>query len=161
MEAGIVHYDRGAGRRWSISTSTGSSTSSRSCGVNLSACGAMSARGAAERPASMGHWLAVDLEQDAANHDAVGAWIAVRAGGREVEREVTVGGGHASGSAMPLHFGLGTAPRGRCASPGRTARSGRGFPWTRTASSGSGGVRRPSSRWGRGRRHDRRPTAPA
>jgi hypothetical protein len=65
--------------------------------------------GTATRPSPMGHWLAVDLEQDAANHDAIGAWVAVRVGGREIEREVTVGGGHASGQLVPLHFGLGAA----------------------------------------------------
>jgi hypothetical protein len=59
----------------------------------------------------MGHWLAVDLEQDAPNHDAVGAWIAVRSGAGQVEREVTVGGGHASGQLVPLHYGLGSATR--------------------------------------------------
>jgi enediyne biosynthesis protein E4 len=62
-------------------------------------------------PSPMGHWLAVELAQDAANHDAVGAWVAVRADGRELERELTVGGGHASGRLVPIHFGLGTADR--------------------------------------------------
>jgi len=57
----------------------------------------------------MGHWLAVDLDQDAANHDAIGAWVTVRAGGLQRERERTVGGGHASGQLVPLHFGLGAA----------------------------------------------------
>jgi hypothetical protein len=65
--------------------------------------------GTAEQPAPMGHWLAVDLDQDVPNHDAIGAWVAVRAGNHQVEREITVGGGHASGTAAPLHFGLGTA----------------------------------------------------
>jgi hypothetical protein len=67
--------------------------------------------GTADAPASMGHWLAVDLEQDAPNHRAVGAWVAVRVGDRQTERELTVGGGHASGSAVPMHFGLGDATR--------------------------------------------------
>ena len=65
--------------------------------------------GTASQPAVMGHWLAVDLDQDVPNHDAIGAWVVVRAGDREIERELTVGGGHASGSAVPLHFGLGPA----------------------------------------------------
>jgi hypothetical protein len=65
--------------------------------------------GTAEQPAPMGHWLAVDLDQDAPNHDAVGAWVAVKVGDRLVERELTVGGGHASGTSAPLHFGLGSA----------------------------------------------------
>ena len=57
----------------------------------------------------MGRWVAVDLEQDAPNHDAIGAWVEVRAGDLQREREVTVGGGHASGQLVPLHFGLGAA----------------------------------------------------
>ena len=53
-----------------------------------------------------GHWLAVDPHMST-NTRAVGAWIEVRAGGKTTAREVTVGGGHASGQALPLHFGLG------------------------------------------------------
>jgi enediyne biosynthesis protein E4 len=67
--------------------------------------------GTAQVPAPMGHWLAVDLEQDAPNRHAVGGWVAVKVGDRQVERELTVGGGHASGSAVPMHFGLGEATR--------------------------------------------------
>ena len=58
-----------------------------------------------------GRWIGVSLDQDAANHDAIGAWIDVRFGDREMTREVTVGGGHASGQLVPIHFGLGTADR--------------------------------------------------
>lgn len=57
------------------------------------------------------HWVGVDLDQAAPNHDAVGAWVAVRAGDVQREREVVIGGGHASGQLVPLHFGLGTADR--------------------------------------------------
>jgi hypothetical protein len=59
----------------------------------------------------MGHWLAVDLEQDAPNHDAIGSWIAVRSPTGQAEREVTIGGGHASGHLVPLQYGLGSATR--------------------------------------------------
>jgi hypothetical protein len=65
--------------------------------------------GDASDPHPMGHWLAVDLAQDAPNRDAIGAYVAVRAGGSQLEREVTVGGGHASGQLVPTHFGLGSA----------------------------------------------------
>jgi hypothetical protein len=65
--------------------------------------------GDATDPRPMGHWLAVDLAQDGPNRDAIGAYVAVRAGGAELEREVTVGGGHASGQLVPIHFGLGAA----------------------------------------------------
>ncbi|MEO6208193.1 MAG: CRTAC1 family protein [Candidatus Limnocylindrales bacterium] len=65
--------------------------------------------GAAGEPRAMGRWLGIQLNQDAPNRDAVGAWIAVRVGDRTTEREVTVGGGHVSGTQGPLHFGLGSA----------------------------------------------------
>jgi hypothetical protein len=53
--------------------------------------------------------LQVRLRQEGGNRDAVGAWIEVDLGGRVIRREVTVGGGHASGHLGDLHFGLGTA----------------------------------------------------
>ncbi len=57
-----------------------------------------------------GGWLAVALRQPGPNARAVGAWIELRLpDGRIVVREVTVGGGHAGGSALPEHFGLGDA----------------------------------------------------
>ena len=63
----------------------------------------------AEQPAPMGNWLAVRLHQPAPNVDAIGAWLDVRVGARTTVREVTVGGGLASGQAGWLHTGLGTA----------------------------------------------------
>jgi hypothetical protein len=60
-----------------------------------------------------GNWLKVDLEQSGPNTRAVGAWVEVEAGGRVQAREVTVGGGHAGGQALPLHFGLGAADTAR------------------------------------------------
>ncbi len=55
-----------------------------------------------------GTWLAVEVRQAGPNVNAVGAWVEVRAGGRVLSREVTVGGGHGGGQSGPLHFGLGT-----------------------------------------------------
>ncbi len=66
-------------------------------------------RGDADRAVSTGNWLAVRLEQPAPNVDAIGAWLEVRADDRTTSREVTVGGGHASGEAGWLHTGLGDA----------------------------------------------------
>jgi enediyne biosynthesis protein E4 len=62
-------------------------------------------------PRPMGRWIAVDLQQDAPNGDAIGSWITVRIGNTQLEREVTIGGGHASGQLVPIHFGLGVAER--------------------------------------------------
>lgn len=65
--------------------------------------------GDAAAPASMGHWLGVEVAQDGPNTDAIGAWVAVRVGDAVTEREVIVGGGHASGQLGPIHVGLGGA----------------------------------------------------
>jgi hypothetical protein len=65
--------------------------------------------GTEAEPEAMGHGIDVRLEQPAPNVDAVGAWVDVRAGGRTTTREVTVGGGHASGQLGWLHTGIGTA----------------------------------------------------
>ncbi len=55
--------------------------------------------------AQTGHWLQVALTQPGGNRNAVGALVTVNG---QVQ-EVTVGGGHAGGQALPLHFGLGSA----------------------------------------------------
>lgn len=65
--------------------------------------------GGSEGSDTMGAWLALRLAQPPPNRDAVGAWIQVRAGDRTMEREVTVGGGHAGGQLGWIHFGLGDA----------------------------------------------------
>jgi enediyne biosynthesis protein E4 len=65
--------------------------------------------GDATRPAALGDWLAVQLEQPGPNRDAIGSWIEVKAGDRTLRREVTVGGGHVGGQLGWIHFGLGAA----------------------------------------------------
>jgi hypothetical protein len=60
-------------------------------------------------PEPMGNWVALRLVQDGANRDAIGAWIELEVDGRMLRRELTVGGGHASGQIGWTHFGLGTA----------------------------------------------------
>ena len=59
------------------------------------------------RSRGTGHWLQIMLRQERANRNAVGAWIEVRAAGRIQRHEVVVGGGHVSGQAGWIHFGLG------------------------------------------------------
>ena len=56
-----------------------------------------------------GHWLELKPSQAGANPDAVGGWIEVRTGDRVQRRELTVGGGHASGMTGWWHAGLGAA----------------------------------------------------
>ena len=58
-------------------------------------------------PQRMGHWIGIDLRQDDANRDAIGAWLEVRVGDVTAQRERTIGGGHVSGELAPMHFGLG------------------------------------------------------
>jgi hypothetical protein len=65
--------------------------------------------GTADEPAPVGTWTAIELLQPGPNRDAIGSWISVKVGDRIVEREVTIGGGHAGGQLGPIHFGLGSA----------------------------------------------------
>ncbi|MEM9473654.1 MAG: CRTAC1 family protein [Pseudomonadota bacterium] len=58
---------------------------------------------------SAGNWLAVEMQQPGANARAVGAWVELRTDAGVQVREITVGGGHVSGQAGPVHFGLGQA----------------------------------------------------
>lgn len=64
-------------------------------------------QGTADEPRSMGNWVAVELRQDGPNRDAIGAWVEVKTDLGIQRRELTIGGGHASGELVPLHFGLG------------------------------------------------------
>jgi hypothetical protein len=65
--------------------------------------------GTADRPAPIGNWISLQLEQSGPNRDAIGSWIEVRIKKRTIQREVTVGGGHAGGQLGWIHFGLGDA----------------------------------------------------
>ena len=62
-----------------------------------------------ENTGAAGNWLLVDLAAPAPNSRAIGAVIEVEAAGRVHTREITIGGGHAGGSAVAQHFGLGNA----------------------------------------------------
>ncbi|MBD3786339.1 MAG: CRTAC1 family protein [Sphingomonadales bacterium] len=61
--------------------------------------------------AETGHWAAIEPFQLGTNPNAIGAWVELRAGGRIQSQEITIGGGHAGGKALPLHFGLGAETR--------------------------------------------------
>jgi hypothetical protein len=69
-----------------------------------------------------GHFIEVRLEQPAPNRDGIGAWIEVKQGPVILRREITVGGGHASGQLGWWHFGLGavTTPQLRAIWPDGT-----------------------------------------
>ncbi len=69
--------------------------------------------GTPEQPVRAGNWLAIHLAQDGPNRDGIGSWIEVDSGGRTVERELTIGGGHAGGQLGWSHFGLGSEDSAR------------------------------------------------
>ncbi|MXQ07128.1 hypothetical protein GQ651_04650 [Alphaproteobacteria bacterium GH1-50] len=56
-----------------------------------------------------GNWATVDLSQSGANRDAIGAWLEIRREGGTEWRERTIGGGHVSGTLLPIHIGMGEA----------------------------------------------------
>ena len=56
-----------------------------------------------------GNWIELKLAQDGPNRNASGAIVEVTSGGKLMRREISVGGGHASGQAGWIHFGLGAA----------------------------------------------------
>ncbi|WP_179378166.1 CRTAC1 family protein [Jannaschia marina] len=51
----------------------------------------------------------ISLQQPGGNAAGVGAWVELRTPAGVQVQEVTLGGGHAGGSVLPLHFGIGTA----------------------------------------------------
>ncbi|WP_090219769.1 CRTAC1 family protein [Litoreibacter janthinus] len=57
----------------------------------------------------MGHWLAIKLQQGSGNRNAIGAIVNVSVNGQSQSQQMVIGGGHAGGQAVPLHFGLGDA----------------------------------------------------
>jgi enediyne biosynthesis protein E4 len=57
--------------------------------------------------ASPNHWIEIKLAQPESNRDAIGAWLEMKIGDRIMRREITSGGGHASGQAGFWHMGLG------------------------------------------------------
>ena len=60
---------------------------------------------------AMGSWIGVQLGQPGPNPDGIGSWIEVKIGRYTIQREVTVGGGHAGGQIGWIHFGLGDADK--------------------------------------------------
>ena len=58
---------------------------------------------------ALGQWVELQASEDGPNRNAIGGWIEVRVGERVQRRELTVGGGHASGQMTWVHFGLGQA----------------------------------------------------
>lgn len=57
------------------------------------------------------HWLELSLQGAGANRDAVGARVALTAGGVSQTRSVAAGGSYLSQNSFTVHFGLGTSAR--------------------------------------------------
>ncbi|MGB3178305.1 MAG: CRTAC1 family protein [Albidovulum sp.] len=55
-----------------------------------------------------GHWAGIEPVLEKNTH-AVGAWVELKTDAGTTVQEITVGGGHAGGKAVPVHFGLGNA----------------------------------------------------
>ena len=79
--------------------------------MNISECELVNRREPAQlwrnTSTNAGRWIQVQLKQPGTNPDAIGAWIEVKRGDVVMRREITVGGGHASGQTGWWHFGLG------------------------------------------------------
>ncbi|MEW5990994.1 MAG: VCBS repeat-containing protein [Chloroflexota bacterium] len=109
LEAGIVTYERGRGAALVDLNTDGL------LDLVLMNYGAESivwrnvGLGTAVAPAIMGRWTAFELRQPGPNRSAIGAWVEIAIGDLVVEREVTIGGGHAGGQLGPMHVGLGPA----------------------------------------------------
>ena len=107
VDAGIVHYDRSRGAALvdlNLDGLLDLVEVNRVENVNLwRSIGSGDADGAAP----MGNWLAIELVQSDVNLDGIGSWIEVKVGDHLVQREVSIGGGHAGGQIGRTHIGLG------------------------------------------------------
>ena len=56
-----------------------------------------------------GNWIAISLEQEGGNRNAIGSVIEVSTQGATQSVQHVIGGGHAGGQLLPRHFGLGSA----------------------------------------------------
>lgn len=66
-----------------------------------------------ENASTSGNWVSIDLHVEGRNRNGIGYFLEVQAGGKTWAREITVGGGHASGTLAPQHFGLGAVESAR------------------------------------------------
>jgi enediyne biosynthesis protein E4 len=89
--------------------------------------------GTPSSPATMGHWVMLDLEQPGPNVDAIGARVDLRIGDLRLTRERTIGGGHVGGQLGWMHVGLGPASE---ASVRVTWPDGEVGPWLNVAADG-------------------------
>ena len=109
-EAGLLRFDRGRGAALvDLNLDGGLDLVEMYLGAPVGLWRNVGA-GTAEAPEPLGGWIGLRLRQDGPNRDAVGSWVEVRLGGATILHEVTVGGGHISGEAGPIHVGIGSSP---------------------------------------------------
>ncbi len=107
VEAGIVHYDRSRGAALvdlNLDGMLDLVEVNRVENVNIWRNTGWGEDGS---PEPMGNWIAILLEQQNTNVDAIGSWVEVRIGEHVIQQEVTIGGGHAGDQLGWIHFGLG------------------------------------------------------
>jgi enediyne biosynthesis protein E4 len=61
--------------------------------------------------ADTGNWITIAPQQSGGNRNAIGAVVTISTDTQTQSQQNTIGGGHAGGRALPLHFGLGDAAR--------------------------------------------------
>ncbi|MEN8836605.1 MAG: CRTAC1 family protein [Celeribacter marinus] len=117
----LVQGDDGRFTETSVTAGVASLEKSRGAGlVDLNADGALDLvvvnRGAPmelyqNTTPDAGTYLDVSLHQVGSNNFAVGATVEILTNRGLQVQEITIGGGHASGQSVPLHFGLGQAEK--------------------------------------------------
>lgn len=64
-----------------------------------------------QRSLPTGNWLGLTITQPNFNKNAIGSWIEVKTNAKVQLKEITIGGGHASGMMTSHHFGIGDADK--------------------------------------------------
>ncbi|WP_238368500.1 CRTAC1 family protein [Mesobacterium pallidum] len=66
-----------------------------------------------ENVSDTGQFVSLRVTVPAPNTQAIGAFVELETDTTRQVREITVGGGHAGGQSLPVHFGIGDAPSAR------------------------------------------------
>ena len=107
VDAGIVHFERSRGAALvdlNLDGLLDLVEVNRVANVNLFR---NVGSGDAATAVPMGNWIAIGLRQSGANPDGIGSWVEVKVGDVTVQREITIGGGHAGDQTGWIHFGIG------------------------------------------------------
>jgi hypothetical protein len=108
-QAGIVDFDRGRGAALADFNLDGQLDLVEVFYGGAAKIWRSAGAGDATAAKPMGHWAAIRVTEPAPNTDAIGAVVEWQVGGVTQQRELVVGGGHASGEIGWIHLGLGDA----------------------------------------------------